>query len=101
MYFDSDAVRLRVGTGWVTVKVLSEIGVVYTRRGYVPALEVQRGEVPHLLLCGAGSLASSLEALRADADGLMGLTLRMRRESEAPTSKYETEMIESGHDAGD
>jgi|OM-RGC.v1.031574760 hypothetical protein len=93
MYFSAEEIRLKVGTGWTEVHVVSEVGVVPTTRGYVPALEVDRGATRHLLLVGAGSLMTPLEQLR-DRDGkLEGLTLRIRKAGEAPTSPYVVEEV--------
>ena len=92
MYFNSDLIRLKVGTGWTDLTLVSEVGVVNTRRGYVPAVEVERGETRHLLLLGAASLADPLERIRLNRGGLLkNLKVRIRKTGEAAISPYEVE----------
>ena len=93
MYFDSDAIRLKVGTGWTEVTLVGEVGVVATRRGYVPAIEVDRGQVRHLFLVGAASLGGPLEDLRLKMGSLDGVCIKIRKVGEAPTSPYEVAVI--------
>ena len=91
-YFQDDLPRIRAGTGWVDLRLESEVGVVLTARGYVPAIRVSRGEVLHLLLVGAASLAQPLEALRRQRGGaLAGSTIRLRKVRAEQTSPYEVE----------
>lgn len=92
-YFSQDELRLKVGTGWVELKILSEVGVIFTRRGYTPAIRVMRGEAPHLLLVGAVSLATPLETLRSLHGHLTGLRIRTHKLRDDQTSPYELEVL--------
>jgi hypothetical protein len=92
-YFSQDELRLKVGTGWVELEILSDVGVIFTRRGYAPAIRVLRGEAPHLLLVGAASLAAPLESIRGQQGRLTGLRIRTRKLREEQTSPYEVEVL--------
>lgn len=94
MYFEADELRLKVGTGWTEITLMSEVGVVPTRRGYVPAVHVNRGHTLHLMLIGAVSLAAPLETIRARDGHLLGKKLRIRKTAEAAMSPYEVEECE-------
>lgn len=91
MYFEAAELRLKVGTGWTEITLTSEVGVVPTRRGYVPAVQVDRGATSHLMLVGAISLAGPLEVIRARDGSLVGKKLRIRKTAETAMSPYEVE----------
>ena len=93
-YLDQQLPRISAGTGWTNLTILGEIGCFYTARGYVPALSVQRGEVEHVLLVGAQSLARPLEELRIATDGtLAGKDIRIRKVRAEISAPYELEVI--------
>lgn len=93
-YFTDELPRLRIGSGWTEVSIESEVGVVKTARGYAPALHVRRGDVAHLLLIGAASLAGPLEKIRAERAGLLlGACVRIRRVRPDQTAPYEVESL--------
>lgn len=84
--------QLRVGTGWISIRVISEPDVVLTFRGYAPILAVkeERTGLEYTLYITAKSLAEPLEALRTDNGGnFTGLTFRIRKETDEPMSRYE------------
>lgn len=86
--------RLRVGTAWTRVRVLSEPYVVLTVRGYVPALRVEEigTGLDHELFISAKSLAEGLEELRRYNGGRFeGLQFRLRKESTEKMAPYEVE----------
>ncbi len=93
-YVETDALRLRVGTGWTEVEVTSEVLVTYTRRGYAPCIRVIRTGVPHILFVSAISLAEPLEKIRvAQGGSLLGARLRIRKTRAEPTAPYEVETV--------
>ena len=92
-YIDALDLRVKVGTGWTELALLSEVCVVFTRRGYVPAVRVRRGSTDHVLLVGAMSLAEPLEELRKATGQLIGHVIRVRKTTEQPTSPYEVSVV--------
>lgn len=93
MYFEVETPRLRVGSGWTTVTLDSEIGVVMTARGYAPAIMVMRDRFRHLLLVGAKSLSEPLEKLRTEKGALDGLIIRVRKIRPEASAPYEVEPV--------
>lgn len=89
VYFDAETPRLRVGSGWTTITIDSEVGIVVTARGYAPAIEVKRDNFKHLLLVGARSLSEPLERMRAESGSLKGLTVRVRKIRPEASAPYE------------
>ena len=85
--------RLEVGVSWIDFTVEGELFVIWTARGYVPALLVQhRGTAKHLLI-GAKSLAEPFEAIRRKSGGLHGQALRVRKLGSEKTSLYELQEV--------
>jgi hypothetical protein len=85
--------RLEVGMNWIDFTVEGELFVVWTARGYVPALLVQhRGTAKHLLI-GAKSLAEPFEAIRRKSGSLHGQSLRVRKLGFEKTSLYELQEV--------
>lgn len=85
--------QLRVGTEWAEVVLASDPIVVFTRRGYAPAVEVDRNGMPHLLFVSAISIAETLERLRNANGSLVGVKVRLRRQGPEQFSPYEVEEI--------
>jgi hypothetical protein len=92
MYLSSETPRLRVGTGWTTVTIQSEVGVVFTSRGYAPAIEVAREGFKHVLLVGARSLSEPIEKLRVEHGQLEGLVIELRKVRPEPSAPYEVRL---------
>ena len=90
-YLDSDIPQLRVGTGWTELRIASEVGVRFTRRGYAPCLLVDRNGLVHLLYASAVSLADPLEHVRRDRGSLEGLKIRIRKARADAMAPYEVE----------
>ena len=83
---------LRVGTGWIGVKVIDEIDVVLTVRGYAPVLGVEQinNKLRCLLYVSARSLAEPLERFRQENGGnFAGLCIEIRKTSSDKFSAYE------------
>lgn len=76
----------------VRLQVLSEPYVVYTKRGYQPALDVfvRKQKRTYTLFIAAKSLTESLEHLRSGNGGrLSGLEFWIRKIGFERTSQYE------------
>jgi hypothetical protein len=88
---DTEAPRTIIGTQWRILSIESEPFVVPTVRGYAPALLVRAEGAMHAehLLIGAKSLAIPIEALRTSNGKLTGISLRVRKLSDAATAAYE------------
>jgi hypothetical protein len=93
MYLDEKALRLKVGTGWVRLTAIGEIGVIFTRRGFIAALEVKRGEVSHILFVSASSLSSPLNEIIQNRGKLDGLEFEIKKAGEDQFSPYEVKVI--------
>lgn len=93
---DTDAPRLVVKDRWVTLSIDSEPFVVRTARGYTPAVLVrpENDSIPHHLLIGAKSLTDCIEKSRPKGKTIVGLHLRIRKESSDSTSRYLAETID-------
>jgi hypothetical protein len=94
---DTDLPRLKVTTGWTSIEVVSEPGVIATFRGYVPAVIIKTtlNDLKYTLALGAKSLMDYLEPRRQNNRGhFSGIRLRLRKESDAQMAKYEA----SDHD---
>ena len=88
--------RLRVGTDWVPLRIVSEPSVVVTARGYIPVVYVQHLQTGEAfeLRATAVSIADGLEPLRLENDGsLVDVEVRIRRTSTEQTAPYEVETV--------
>jgi len=85
--------RLVISTIWRTVTFIGEPYLMVSDRGYQAAINVrtQGGVVMHLMLW-AVSLSEPLEILRRRRSKLDGLTIRLRKASQARTAAYQIEM---------
>lgn len=78
------------------LQVISEPYVIYTRRGYQPALDVyeRKTRKQYVLYIAARSLTEKLEILRRENAGRFnGLEFWIRKESYEKTSPYIVEEI--------
>ena len=93
-YVESELPKLRVGSDWVEVDVVSEVLVRYVARTYVPCLIVHRGPLAHVLYAGAMSLAQPLEEERSRRNGtLTGVRMRLHKKGTERSSPYEVEFL--------
>lgn len=89
MKIETNTERLTIGTTWSNVSLESDPFVVKTALGYGAAINVRTttGQLKHIL-CSAKSLSSALEAERLARGSLVGLRLKLRKESDDPRSAY-------------
>lgn len=83
---------LKASTGWIELRIISEVNVALGVRGYSPILEVAavKTGLQYTLYISAKSLAEPLERLRiANGGQFTGICLSIRKESQDPMSKYE------------
>ncbi len=93
-YADPGLPRIRFGTGWTEVTILSEVKVLFTARGYAPVLVVGHHGIEETMFVGATSLGRLLEAARAaHGSRLTGLRVRIRRAAEHQRAPYECEVL--------
>jgi hypothetical protein len=84
--------QLKVGTGWVDIKVLSEPTVIATFKGYAPVLHVivKRTKLEYLLYISAKSIAANLEPLRQiNNNAFTGLEFSIRKANDDSFAPYE------------
>ena len=94
VYADPAMLRIGFGTGWTELKILSEVKVLETFRGYAPVVVVGHDGIEELMFVGAASLSRPVEALRKANQGkLTGLKVRIRKAAEHRTAPYECELL--------
>lgn len=84
--------NLKVGTGWVSIEIVSEPYVVMTLRGYAPVVDVEAPGGRHLPYISSKSISEGLEPLvQANGGRFSGLRLRLRKESDERMAPYVVE----------
>ena len=89
---DSSIIPFRASETWKSLEVLSEPYVVYSARGYAPVIDVrvEAKKITQILYISARSLATALEDMRLDNNGLCtGLRFEIRKSSDTRTATYE------------
>jgi hypothetical protein len=93
---DSHLPPLKLTTGWTSIEIVSEPGVLTTFKGYAPAIAVRTvvNSLEYSLYLSAKSLMECLEPLRkANGGHFTGLALKLRKESDSPMAKYVAEPL--------
>lgn len=91
-----EKLRVEVGTDPIIFEIVSEPYVVFTFKGYIPAVDIQIREenAPRVMFIGASSLSRGIEERRVKNDGkFKGICLRIRKESEDRYAKYIVESV--------
>jgi hypothetical protein len=88
--FGTSTVRLEISETWVNVKIVSEVFVVQTWRGYAPVIlvETKSNEIMHVIV-GAKSFTSGLESIRKSGGQIINEYISVRKLGQARTSLYE------------
>lgn len=88
--FGTSTSRLEIAESWEDLKIVSEVFVVQTWRGYAPAILVENksNEVMHVIV-GAKSFSSGLELIRKGSGHIIDERISVRKLGEARTSLYE------------
>jgi hypothetical protein len=88
--FGTSTTRLEISESWVNIKIVSEVFVIQTWRGYAPAIlvETKSNEVMHVIV-GAKSFSSGLEIVRKSSGQIVNEYISVRKLGEARTSLYE------------
>ena len=87
----TDAPRLNIDENWKEVGIISDPFVIKTGMGYTAAINVLeiRSNVVHHIIVGAKSISSELEVIRVKNGSLVGVVLRIRKQSSEQKSPYE------------
>jgi hypothetical protein len=88
--FGTSTARLEIAESWADVKIVSEVFVIQTWRGYAPAIlvETKSKEIMHVIV-GAKSFSSGLELIRKSGGQIINENISVRKLGEARTSLYE------------
>lgn len=88
--FGTSTSRLEITESWENVKIISEVFVIQTWRGYAPVILVENKskEIMHVIV-GAKSFSSGLELIRKSSGQIINEKISVRKLGEARTSLYE------------
>lgn len=88
--FGTSTSRLEITESWVDLKIVSDIFVIQTWRGYAPAILVENKskEILHVIV-GAKSFSSGLELIRKSCGQIINENISVRKQGEDRTSLYE------------
>ena len=88
--FGTSTSRLEIAESWEDVKIVSEVFVIQTWRGYAPVILVENKlkEIMHVIV-GAKSFSSGLELIRKSSGQIINENISVRKLGEARTSLYE------------
>jgi hypothetical protein len=88
--FGTSTARLEITESWADVKIVSEVFVIQTWRGYAPAIlvETKSKEIMHVIV-GAKSFSSGLELIRKSGGQIINENISVRKLGEARTSLCE------------
>lgn len=91
----SNLPKLKVGTSFSQIEILSGPFVQYSDWGYIPVLHirVEKSGLEYLLNLNASSLAKALKQAFDDHGEFVGLQVELRKQGEEKTSKYEVNQI--------
>lgn len=88
--FGTSTARLEIAESWADVKIVSEVFVIQTWRGYAPAIlvETKSREIMHVIV-GAKSFSLGLELIRKTGGQIINENISVRKLGDARTSLYE------------
>ena len=88
--FGTSTSRLEIAESWEDMKIVSEVFVIQTWRGYAPVILVENksNEIMHVIV-GAKSFSSGLELIRKSSGQIIDENISVRKLGEARTSLYE------------
>lgn len=88
--FGTSTSRLEITESWTDVKIVSEVFVIQTWRGYAPVIlvETMSNEIMHIIV-GAKSFSSGLEIIRKSGGHIINEYISVRKLGAARTSLYE------------
>lgn len=90
-----DLPKLKVGTSFSQIEILSGPFVQYTEWGYLAVVHVsvEKSGLEYLLNLSASSLAKSIKQAFDNHGSFIGLRFELRKQGEEKTSKYEINQI--------
>lgn len=88
--FGTSTPRLEVAESWEDVKIVSEVFVIQTWRGYAPVILVENdsNQIMHMIV-GAKSFSSGLELIRKSSGQIINEYISVRKLGKDRTSLYE------------
>lgn len=98
---DTSTPRLEIKDRWVLVEVESDPFIIPTGLGYAPGILARRrgAQQRQHILIGARSLALPLEEIRTARGSLIGVHIKVRKQSLARSAPYEILVDEDGNDS--
>jgi hypothetical protein len=87
---------LKIGTGWLELKIVGEPDVLVTFKGYAPVLPVRliKNDLEYYLYISAKSISEKLEPMRQNNNGFFsGINIAVRKISEDKFSAYDMKLI--------
>ena len=91
-----ELLQFRVNPSWREIEIISEVYVILNAFGYIPAVNVivKGKKLAQFMYINPKSLATPLEQMRLKNNNIFtGIKLRIRKESEEKTAKYELEAL--------
>lgn len=91
----TEAPRLTIDNSWKDIKILSDPFVIKSAFGYTAAINVldKKSNIFCHIIVGAKSLSNDLELIRLKNETLVGVDIKIRKESTDPKSIYEIKLI--------
>lgn len=88
--FGTSTSRLDISQSWVDIKIVSDVFVIQTWRGYAPVILVENRskEIVHVIV-GAKSFSSGLELIRKSSGQIINENIAVRKAGDARTALYE------------
>ena len=91
-----DLLQFRVNPSWREIEIISEPYVILNSFGYIPAVKVivENKKIAQFMYINPKSLAVPLDQFKIqNNNAFTGIKLKIRKESEEKTAKYELEKI--------
>lgn len=91
----TEAPRLKIDENWKCVTIKSDPFVIKTSMGYTAAINIleKTSNAIHHIIVGSKSISGELDFIRTKQGSLVGIELRIRKQSIDPKSPYEIEII--------
>ena len=91
-----EVLQFRVNPSWREIEIISEPYVILNSFGYIPAVKVrvENKKIIQFMYINPKTLAAPLDQLKLKNSNLFtGIKLKIRKESEEKTAKYEIEEL--------
>lgn len=91
-----ELLQFRVNPSWREIEIISEPYVILNSFGYIPAVKVrvESKKIAQFMYINPKTLAAPLDQLKIkNSNSFTGIKLKIRKESEEKTAKYEIEEL--------